>query len=118
MKEIRSVPQGRGLLALYMERGKEDARSGLVRAEATGVTFRFSSLAAMAMLTEQLLDLPEEALPEPGPAPAENPDFEVEILFRQNYSWQGRFRPVGESRWENFHSVLELLTLLESALTE
>lgn len=118
MKEIRSVPQGRGLLALYLEWGNGDVRSGLVRAEASGVTFHFSGLASMAVLTEQLLDLPEEALPEPTPAPAGNPDFEVEILFRQNYSWQGRLRRTGEGQWQNFRSVLELLMFLENALTE
>ena len=118
MKEVRSVPAGRGLLALYLDKEDKAGFSGQVRAEAVGVTFRFSSLSSMAVMTEQLLDLPEEALPEAAPAPAGNSDFEVEILFRQSYSWQGRFRRTGEGQWENFHSVLELMTLLESALTE
>lgn len=118
MKEVRSVPAGRGLLALYLDKEDGTGFSGQVRAETIGVTFRFSSLSSMALLTEQLLDLPEDALPEVAPAPAGNSDFEVEILFRQNYSWQGRFRRTGEGQWENFHSVLELMTLLESALAE
>lgn len=118
MKEIRSVPAGRGLLALYLDKKDKTGFSGQARAEAIGVAFRFSSLSSLAVLAEQLLDLPEEALPEAVPAPTGNSDFEVEILFRQGYSWQGRFHRTGDSQWENFHSVLELMTYLESALAE
>ena len=46
------------------------------------------------------------------------PDVELEILFRQNYSWQGRFRRPGDPGVTTFHSVLELLILLETALEQ
>lgn len=118
MKEVRSVPQGRGLIALYLDKEERTGICGLLRVESIGVNFRFSSLSSMAVLVEQMLDLPEEAMPGGGPAPSGNPDFEVDILFRQNYSWQGRFRRTGEGQWMSFHSALELLTFLESALTE
>ena len=44
--------------------------------------------------------------------------FSVRILFRQNASWQGSVTWLDESREESFRSVLELILLMDSALTE
>lgn len=44
--------------------------------------------------------------------------FVVKILFRQNASWQGNITWLNESRNESFRSVLELLMLMHSVLTE
>ena len=49
---------------------------------------------------------------------AQTPDLEVEILFRQNSTWQGVLRRPGTRESQNFRSVLELLTLLESNMAE
>lgn len=42
--------------------------------------------------------------------------FELEILFRQNASWQGNVVYAEENLSSAFRSVLELLTLLDSIL--
>lgn len=43
--------------------------------------------------------------------------FELEILFRQNASWQGNLIYAENNRSSSFRSVLELLTLIDSALS-
>ena len=45
-------------------------------------------------------------------------DFEIEILFRQNYSWQGKLRYLRTGQEAVFRSVLELLIQLETALAQ
>lgn len=44
--------------------------------------------------------------------------FSLRILFRQNSSWQGTLYWHEKDQGESFRSVLELLTLLDSALWE
>lgn len=43
--------------------------------------------------------------------------FRMRVLFRQNTSWQGLLTWVETSQEERFRSVLELATLIDSALT-
>ena len=44
--------------------------------------------------------------------------FEVEILFRQNASWQGKVTYAEQGSSAAFRSALELLMLMDSALSE
>ncbi len=44
--------------------------------------------------------------------------FEVEIIFRQNASWQGNIVYVEHNLTSSFRSLLELLTLMDSVLNE
>jgi hypothetical protein len=43
--------------------------------------------------------------------------FSIRILFRQNSSWQGSIFWHEKNQGESFRSVLELLTLMDSALS-
>lgn len=43
--------------------------------------------------------------------------FVIRILFRQNASWQGSIRWIEGQTEESFRSVLELLFLMDSAMT-
>lgn len=43
--------------------------------------------------------------------------FNLRILFRQNASWQGSIQWLEGRQEESFRSVLELLTLMDSALS-
>ena len=45
------------------------------------------------------------------------PTFAVRILFRQNASWQGSVTWLEGNREESFRSVLELIFLMDSALS-
>lgn len=42
--------------------------------------------------------------------------FEMRVLFRQHASWQGELLWLEKNTWQNFRSVLELITLMDSAL--
>jgi hypothetical protein len=44
--------------------------------------------------------------------------FKLSVLFRQNASWQGTLAWVDEGSEANFRSVLELMSLMDSALTK
>lgn len=44
--------------------------------------------------------------------------FELEIIFRQNASWQGNIVYAENSLSSSFRSVLELLSLMDSVLSE
>jgi len=44
--------------------------------------------------------------------------FAVKVLFRQHTSWQGSVVWVEEKREQSFRSVLELILLMDSALSE
>ena len=44
--------------------------------------------------------------------------FELEILFRQNASWQGNIVYAEQNLSSSFRSLLELLTLMDSVLAE
>lgn len=48
----------------------------------------------------------------------ETATFSVRILFRRSASWQGTVSWLEGERKENFRSVLELLLLMDSALTK
>ena len=51
-----------------------------------------------------------------GGEPAATATFEIELLFRENYSWQGRMTWLEENKKNTFRSVLELLTEMDGAL--
>jgi len=46
-----------------------------------------------------------------------NQSFVVSIRSQENHSWQGTLTWVEEQKQENFRSVLELLRLMDSALS-
>lgn len=56
--------------------------------------------------------LAEERIPSGGMA-----TFSLKVLFRQNSSWQGSIAWLEGKREEGFRSVLELIFLMDSALT-
>ena len=43
--------------------------------------------------------------------------FSLRILFRQNASWQGSIRWLEEKQEQHFRSVLELIILMDNALS-
>lgn len=97
----------------------------------------FRGVMQFLLETEKLLDamnFPEpfvrtrsftSARPEPGnhPPNTENASkgrvatFNLRILFRQNASWQGAVQWMEGRQEESFRSVLELLMLIDSALS-
>jgi len=96
----------------------------------------FESLTWFLIKMEQLLDqmkFPQACntvrsfLPSPeperkrslaeGPPKGELATFEVRVIFRQNASWQGTVTWVNEGMEQSFRSVLELIFLMDGALS-
>ncbi|MCI8398723.1 MAG: hypothetical protein HFF90_04915 [Oscillibacter sp.] len=97
---------------------------------------RFGSLPQFLTAAEALFDdmrFPQSftakrsfsPLPEGGPGGAPGPEgrpkgrrgtFLIQLLFRQNASWQGSVTWVEGSGGQSFRSVLELILLIDSAL--
>lgn len=115
MREVRQVPQGKALFALYLQKEPDGNICGSFLPENGGKPVPFTSLSRMVLLMEEAMDVPQE---EGEQMIAQTPDLEVEILFRQNSTWQGVLRRPGTRESQNFRSVLELLTLLESNMAE
>ena len=85
---------------------------------------KLQSLSQMVLLLNSLMDL--ENCPNPPP-PFVHPEyngeegkevFRIQILFREHYTLQGKFVWQNEKREFVFHSVLELLQLLDEILAE
>lgn len=76
---------------------------------------RFNSLSSLIIMIDNLLDQQEEAL-QPSIRQID-PSFvatlEVDVLFRQNHSWQGVVRWDSGQKHATFKSVLELLMIIE-----
>ena len=47
-----------------------------------------------------------------------NCTFQVTVRFRQNSTWQGSILWMEQNETQNFRSVLEMLRLMDEALTE
>lgn len=118
MKDCRQVPDGGTTFQIYLNREEKGAISGSVLGKGLAEPLCFSSLSRMVLMLEELMDI-SETLPQTETVKSVvTPTVELQILFRQNYSWQGRFRQAGQQKFTPFHSVLELLMLLETILEQ
>lgn len=57
-----------------------------------------------------------ETMEEASPRSGRMATFVIHVLFRRNASWQGTLSWLDEGRVENFRSVMEMITLINSAL--
>lgn len=85
---------------------------------------KIRSLSQLVLLLNSLVDL-EHCMN--SPLPMVQPEcslmenrtvFHIQILFREHYTWQGRLIWKNEDREIVFHSVLELIQLLDEILAE
>lgn len=53
-----------------------------------------------------------------GTKPQKNETFIVHVQFRQNATWQGTVKWTGQNTEQRFRSALELLKIMDSALSE
>ncbi|MEA4824423.1 MAG: hypothetical protein VB111_09960 [Clostridiaceae bacterium] len=84
---------------------------------------RFLSSFHLLSLIQELLDTgncpgatPIRSLPALYEAKGKTATFQLEILFTQSQSWQGKLSWIEEKREATFRSVLELLMILDEAL--
>lgn len=96
-------------------------QNNVIRGRVSSGTFPeetlFRSLSRLILLLEEQLDT--GGAPKASPIKCtETPTFELDILFRQNYSWQGRLRWTKGGKEAAFRSVLELLIQMETVLAQ
>lgn len=117
MKENRMMPIGTDTFRIFVD----ERENGVIRGRVSGGTLpeetAFRSLSRLVLLLEEQLDM--GGTPSASPVKCtETPTFELEILFRQNYSWQGRLRWTKGGKEATFRSVLELMILMETVLAQ
>ena len=123
-----------GTFLIYLDRYDEGIPSGQIYHPHTEECLHFKGLTQMLLCMEQTMDL--ENLPQSFhsvrsffPFSAGFPDaadahprvgklatFALQILFRRNASWQGSISWLEGKQRQSFRSVLELITLLNSAM--
>lgn len=112
----RAMPTGVGSFWVTVQHHSANGTlRGCVKSPALGCKAPFTSLSRMVIMIEEWLDISGPAPPR-KPDAAETADFEIEIFFRQNYSWQGKLHCLRTGHEAVFRSVLELLIQLEAAL--
>lgn len=85
---------------------------------------KLQSLSQMVLMLNDLLDLescPNQPLPLIHAECEEGEElgiFRIQILFREHYTWQGKLVWQNESQEAVFHSVIDLLSLLDEILAE
>ena len=108
------MPMGLNTFHLTVNAEPGSLLHGQVHSIAMDRRAEFTSLSRMIILLEEWLDTvanPPLVRPCDAVLPA---DFKLEVLFRQNYSWQGRLRSLKDGTETTFRSVLELLIQLET----
>ena len=115
MKGTRMIPAGVKAFVIQVDSYVDGNMTGFVNCALLPAPVKFKSTTNFVLLVEGLLDrLEGEKILARPPTKGFKADLELEVLFRQNHSWQGRVRMVSENRESTFRSVLELLVLLDN----
>ena len=114
MKARRLSPIGANTFQIQVDEGRDGSFKGLVAGPQLAGPTPFSSLPRLILLLDSLMDLETESPPVKALSPDIRPSLELEVLFRQNYSWQGRLRWLEGGQEAVFRSVLELMILIET----
>ena len=118
MRSTKFSPIGSNVFHIYMDKTANDRFKGVVTNNLSKDAVEFTSLSKMILLIDSLMDAQEMCTPEYIRSIAEYPSFELEVLFRQNYSWQGKLRFPAERTEVTFRSVLELMEILETSISD
>ena len=116
MRGGRMSPIGANIFGIYIDESADGNVRGRISGCGGAQERSFTSLTKMILLVDDLLD--QRPVTEQPVSKAEQPDFELEILFRQNYSWQGRLRWPAGGKEATFRSVLELIFTMETVLAQ
>ena len=125
---------GRNALIVRVTSYRDQCPKGSLSGSCLDKPVRFNSLAQLLMMMEALMD--RENQPQRGEeprsfgqqdlfqrtAPAQGGEkpvaaFQISVLFRQNASWQGTLVWLDRKLDAQFRSVLELIRLMDSALS-
>lgn len=114
MNATRFVPSGSNTFLIRIDDTSNGDIKGVVDGAALKSPLEFTSFMNLVFRLEDLLDQYEtfsltEGLNVHKVAENFEPDIELEVLFRQNHSWQGKIRLLDQKKEATFRSVLELL---------
>lgn len=117
MCENRMTPIGQNTFRVTVAPRPDGSISGEVRCGPLGKCATFESLSRLVVLIEEWMDIAGASAPLEKPTDGVKPaDYEIEIVFRQNFTWQGKLRCMKDETEAVFRSVLELLIQLETGL--
>ena len=116
MREYRMTPIGANVFGIYLESCEDGQVKGSISGGSIRKPIPFTSLSRMILLLDEQMDIVSRGAPGMAAQPPSAPSFEIEILFRQNYSWQGKVRWPAGRKEAAFRSVLELITIIEMIL--
>jgi hypothetical protein len=116
MKKTRLLPVGANTFLIKIDSYQDGRMNGRLRGSTLPGEMPFTSLSRLIFMLDDLMDMEREQVycreqEHPGKF-----NFELEVLFRQNYSWQGKLTWLDQGQEASFRSVLELLILLETIL--
>lgn len=128
------MPAGRNALIVRVASYQDQCPKGSLSGACLDKPVQFHSLAQLLLMMEALMD--RENQPQRGEEPrsfgqqdllqravplqsGEKPiaAFQISVLFRQNASWQGTLVWMDRKMDAQFRSVLELIRLMDSALS-
>ena len=116
MRECRMTPIGANVFGIYLEPCEDGQVKGCISGGCIRKPIPFTSLSRMILLLDEQMDISNRGSPGVTAQSPSAPSFEIEILFRQNYSWQGKVRWPAGRKEAAFRSVLELITIIEMIL--
>lgn len=114
MNSTRLVPSGSSTFLIRIDDTSNGDIKGVVDGAALKSPLEFTSFMNLIFMLEDVLDQYEtfslaEGLNIHKVADNFEPNLELEVLFRQNHSWQGKIRLLDKKKEATFRSVLELL---------
>ena len=101
---------------------RDGVMKGILRHPRLEHPAEIQSLSQLILIIDSLLDLeecPDKPLPLVRPIPDEEnviAAFQIQVLFREFYTWQGRLVWNDQNQEASFRSVLELMQLLDEIL--
>lgn len=130
------VPQGRNVMTIQVTSYEGRCPKGILSSAQLGGDECFSGAIDLLLQVEHMMDqtnTPQRneeprsfAVTRPQPTPAAGPQgrirtetlavFQLNVMFRQNATWQGSLLWVDEGQEAHFRSALELLRLMDSVL--
>ena len=116
MRETRIKPIGANTFWIRLERNPDGGLRGSVEGGILAQEIEFSSISKMILLLDTAMDT-ESGIVMAKPTRHGEPTFILEVLFRQNCSWQGRMIWPREGKEASFRSVLELIVLIETTMS-
>ena len=116
VRECRMTPIGANVFGIYLAPCDNGQVKGCISGGSIRKPIPFTSLSRMILLLDEQMDISNRGSPGVTAQSPSAPSFEIEILFRQNYSWQGKVRWPAGRKEAAFRSVLELIMIIEMIL--